>query len=199
MRTRQERVATDTRRSPGRRTTPLEHWSKRKPTVEPRWAKQPRYLLVRQHEHIMVDQRMQSIVFKSFVANRVGEIQSSTHPEQCRYVPTRSNPADLLSRGMRAGELRDCGSWWRGPEFLMASEETWLTEKVIGKPTENDELKRSTGNQLKSKAEPNGTNGYTHAVEEAHPVFVTTVDNDATFTIDACQYSSWLRLRRVLA
>ena len=40
MRTRQERVATDTRRSPGCRTTPLEHWSKRKPTVEPRWAKQ---------------------------------------------------------------------------------------------------------------------------------------------------------------
>ena len=33
MRTRQkQRVATDTRRSLGCRTTPLEHWSKRKPT-----------------------------------------------------------------------------------------------------------------------------------------------------------------------
>ena len=40
MRTRQERVAADTWRSLGCRTTPLEHWSKRKPTVEPRWAKQ---------------------------------------------------------------------------------------------------------------------------------------------------------------
>ena len=41
MRTRQkQRVATDTLRSLGCRTTPLEHWSKRKPTVEPRWAKQ---------------------------------------------------------------------------------------------------------------------------------------------------------------
>ena len=41
MRTRQkQRVATDTWRSLGCRTTPLEHWSKRKPTVEPRWAKQ---------------------------------------------------------------------------------------------------------------------------------------------------------------
>ena len=40
MRTRQKRVATDTWRSLGCRTTPLEHWSKRKPTVEPRWAKQ---------------------------------------------------------------------------------------------------------------------------------------------------------------
>ena len=33
-------VATDIWRSLGCRTTPLEHWSKRKPTVEPRWAKQ---------------------------------------------------------------------------------------------------------------------------------------------------------------
>ena len=40
MKTRQERVATDIRISPGCRTTSLEHWSKRKPTVEPRWAKQ---------------------------------------------------------------------------------------------------------------------------------------------------------------
>ena len=37
IRTRQKRVATDTWRSLGCRTTPLEHWSKRKPTVEPRF------------------------------------------------------------------------------------------------------------------------------------------------------------------
>ena len=35
-----QRVATDTWRSLGCRTTPLEHWSKRKTTAEPRWAKQ---------------------------------------------------------------------------------------------------------------------------------------------------------------
>ena len=40
MRTRQKCVATDTWRSLGCRTTSLEHWSRRKPTVEPRWAKQ---------------------------------------------------------------------------------------------------------------------------------------------------------------
>ena len=40
MRTRQKHVATDTWRSLGCRTTPLEHWSKRKPTVESRCAKQ---------------------------------------------------------------------------------------------------------------------------------------------------------------
>ena len=35
-----QRVATDTWRSLGCRTTPLEHWRKRKPTVELGWAKQ---------------------------------------------------------------------------------------------------------------------------------------------------------------
>ena len=40
MRTRQKRVATHTWRSLGCRTTPLGHRSRRKPTVEPRWAKQ---------------------------------------------------------------------------------------------------------------------------------------------------------------
>ena len=41
MWTRQKQcVATDTWRSLGCRTTPLEHWSKRKLTVETRWAKQ---------------------------------------------------------------------------------------------------------------------------------------------------------------
>ena len=40
MRTRQKCVANDTWRSLGCQTTPLEHWSRRKQTVEPRWAKQ---------------------------------------------------------------------------------------------------------------------------------------------------------------
>ena len=40
-----QRVATDSWRSLGCRTTPLEYWSKTKPTVEPRWAKQQTKML----------------------------------------------------------------------------------------------------------------------------------------------------------
>lgn len=68
--------------------------------------------------------RGRSREFKPFVANRVAEIQTTTRPDQWRYVPTGQNPADLLSRGMRATELIDCHTWWRGPEFFLLPEDS---------------------------------------------------------------------------
>ena len=75
--------------------------------------------------------RGRSRQFKPFVANRVGEIQSNTDPEQWRYVPTSMNPADILSRGMRTEELIGCSKWWKGPDFLSQSEETWPLRKEV--------------------------------------------------------------------
>ena len=43
--------------------------------------------------------------FKPFVANRIGEIQSNTNPDQWRHVPTRLNSADYLSRGLETTDL----------------------------------------------------------------------------------------------
>ena len=37
-----------------------------------------------------------SRVYKPFVANRIGEIQSCTNPSQRHYVPTELNPAEIL-------------------------------------------------------------------------------------------------------
>ena len=67
--------------------------------------------------------------FKPFVANRVGEIQTFTQPTQWRFVPTKVNPADILSRRMNEGELAECDSWWRGPVFLRESEDVWPQNK----------------------------------------------------------------------
>ena len=38
--------------------------------------------------------------FKTFVANRVGKIQSCTNPEQWHHIKSNENLADLLSRGV---------------------------------------------------------------------------------------------------
>ena len=49
--------------------------------------------------------------FKPFVANRVGEIQNITSPEQWRFVSTKDNPADHLTRGMAASMLACTDQW----------------------------------------------------------------------------------------
>ncbi|XP_072392248.1 uncharacterized protein [Diabrotica undecimpunctata] len=66
-----------------------------------------------------------SHVLKTFVGNRVSEIQSNTDPENWRHVPTDCNPADLLSRGIEPQVLSSCSFWWHGPSFLLDSPETW--------------------------------------------------------------------------
>jgi len=62
--------------------------------------------------------RGRSRIFKPFVANRVGEIQSLTNPKQCRFVPTNENPADFTTKGVRVSDMAKEKKWWSGPEFL---------------------------------------------------------------------------------
>ncbi|XP_004211681.2 uncharacterized protein LOC101236154 [Hydra vulgaris] len=65
----------------------------------------------------------QSRKLKSFVANCVGFIQSKTELKQWRYIPTKTNVADLLTRGTTVKELESNYVWWHGPSFLKSSEE----------------------------------------------------------------------------
>ena len=56
--------------------------------------------------------------FHVFVANRVQTIRDATSVEQWHHVDTKSNPADIASRGMGAEELMNSSLWWKGPPFL---------------------------------------------------------------------------------
>ena len=58
-----------------------------------------------------------SRTFKPFVANRIGEIHSDSDPVQWRHVPTKENPADLLTRGLTVEELASKELWWEGAKF----------------------------------------------------------------------------------
>lgn len=42
--------------------------------------------------------------FKTFVGNRIGQIHDVTTPDQWRHVDTKSNPADVASRGIDASD-----------------------------------------------------------------------------------------------
>ncbi|XP_035207708.1 uncharacterized protein LOC118182471 [Stegodyphus dumicola] len=50
--------------------------------------------------------------WKSFVQNRVDEIQKLTNPDSWFYCSTKDNPADLLTRGVSASSLVNNSKWW---------------------------------------------------------------------------------------
>lgn len=52
-----------------------------------------------------------------YVANRVKKIQELTRECTWNYVPTKSNPADIVSRGSSAQKLKMNELWWKGPDL----------------------------------------------------------------------------------
>lgn len=62
---------------------------------------------------------------KIFVANRISEIRELTSFKSWRYVPTESNPADLISRGVDTRQLINISLWWTGPDYLLKGESEW--------------------------------------------------------------------------
>lgn len=63
--------------------------------------------------------------WKIFIANRVTEIQSLTRTEDWRYVNTRENPADLISRGVNSNKSFPNDFWFHGPHWLRQKENNW--------------------------------------------------------------------------
>ncbi|XP_025160016.1 uncharacterized protein LOC112589768 [Harpegnathos saltator] len=68
----------------------------------------------------------QPSTWKTFIANRVAEIQAWTILAAWRHVSTHANPVDCASHGVFGDELGDLRFWWDGPSWLKQSEESWL-------------------------------------------------------------------------
>ena len=60
--------------------------------------------------------------FKPFVSARVAEIQETVGVDDFRYVRSKSNLADTLTRGTEPSRLT---YWLEGPSFLHLPEEKW--------------------------------------------------------------------------
>ena len=88
--------------------------------------------------------RGRSRIFKPFVANRVGAIQSLTSPKQWRFEPTNQNPADFTTRGMRVSDMVKEKKWWSGPDFLQKEESDWPVNQIdTDKVSEATEIKKA--------------------------------------------------------
>ncbi|XP_029178446.1 uncharacterized protein LOC114946187 [Nylanderia fulva] len=89
----------------GLTTTPVHLWSDSRVTLH--W--------IRGH----------STRWKTFVANRVSQIQTLLPDAQWRHVAGRENPADCASRGVTPAELINHELWWTGPTWLSGDETAW--------------------------------------------------------------------------
>ncbi|XP_055909824.1 uncharacterized protein LOC129944422 [Eupeodes corollae] len=65
-----------------------------------------------------------------FIANRVSKIQTNLPQATWKHVNTKQNPADIVSRGAYASELRD-SMWFSGPKFLKLSQDMWPKQKDL--------------------------------------------------------------------
>ena len=81
--------------------------------------------------------------FKTFVANRVQQIKEKTDVQQWRYVPTKENTADDVSRGLNATRENSSSRWFQGPRFLWQEDKIWEKQTVYEELSEDDpEIKK---------------------------------------------------------
>ncbi|XP_043259315.1 uncharacterized protein LOC122401313 [Colletes gigas] len=64
-------------------------------------------------------------LLKTFVANRVNEIQEQTDIENWRHISSVENPADFISRGQTPLLFLNNLRWLKGPQWLSQAERTW--------------------------------------------------------------------------
>ena len=119
--------------------------------------------------------------FKTFVANRLTQIHSVTLPSQWRYVDTKTNPADIASRGIGPNASPTLTQiWLNGPEFLRKNESNWPAfpqkEEFVVQPTVRREFKINYHHDQVITASP--------------PVVITRLFS---------RYSCWERLKRSVA
>nr|CAI5840531.1 unnamed protein product [Callosobruchus analis] len=67
----------------------------------------------------------ESSELKTFVSNRVSEMQQLTSSYQWRHVRSEDNPADLISRGCDVERLKNHSLWFNGPQWLRMPESQW--------------------------------------------------------------------------
>ena len=124
--------------------------------------------------HAMVNR--DSYGYNTFAANRVGEIQQNTSPEEWAWVPGKLNVSDMVTRGANPEEIGVGSEWQKGPKFLRENETNWPVKYEVSRTVTVPELKK---------------------VEQiAAPV---RISESLASRIDVRRFSQWKRLLMVTA
>lgn len=78
--------------------------------------------------------------YKPFVAFRIGEILQETKINEWRWVPSKSNIADFLTKWRNELWLNPLGTWFSGPQLLTLPETEW-PEHDLPPPNTNEDLR----------------------------------------------------------
>ena len=60
----------------------------------------------------------ESYGFSTFVAVRIGEVQSNTDPTEWWWTPSGENPADMLTRITPIEDMGITSVWQNGPDYM---------------------------------------------------------------------------------
>ncbi|XP_075150715.1 uncharacterized protein LOC142224817 [Haematobia irritans] len=63
--------------------------------------------------------------WKTYVANKVAQINENLSDIKWRHVKSGQNPADLGTRGSNPIELKNSSLWWQGPSWISEPQENW--------------------------------------------------------------------------
>ncbi|XP_055841551.1 uncharacterized protein LOC129908806 [Episyrphus balteatus] len=83
----------------------------------------------------------------TFVANRVSDIQEWAQKVSWRHVPTKQNPADILSRGCNVEEI-NASIWFKGPQFLLNEQSSWPVNSHFELSPEDEALEKRKTNMV---------------------------------------------------
>lgn len=96
-----------------------------------------------------------------FIATRISEITDITGQSAWNYIKGIENPADILSRGATASQLKSSNSWWHGPVWIVKKSSEWpssvvpvLTEQqFLVDNKETKKPKRTEKNEMRNNAQ----------------------------------------------
>ena len=111
--------------------------------------------------------------FKTYVGHRVSRIVELIPPDRWRHVSGTENPADCASRGLFPSELLKHSLWWDGPLWLLEDPSSW--------------------------PQPSSSSQCRNATNEEKEVCLTGIVQHPRELIPLARYSSYTRLKRVLA
>ena len=144
-----------------------------------------------------------SLKFKPFVSARVAEIQETVGVDDFRYIRSKSNPADTLTRGTELSRLTD---WLEGPTFLQLPEANWPSFQVEDQSIHVEEAEVFKEMKNSGKADTSSKHGVAISGVNAVKHEATTVEANVKLEEDntilhqllkTC--STFSKIRRTLA